>query len=284
MTNTIIVSYSELAKWDTCPRQYSYMFDLGLRPIEESAAISTGVKGHKLLQAFYTAMQNGSTKKEALKLVQDKANKIKEEEGIAGELLKSWGLVHKFIQETEFNSKVLLVENRFLFPASKLSDDPIFDNVQIGFTPDVVFERSGGFIDVEDAKFIGRAWSQSKLDRFTQAKLYEIFLENMGYKVSRSGIRFFNTTTGKISVNYDTTTERERENVIYDFMEGFREIVQYKLACEVWAERPMLRRTANYSTCQYCAFSFPCGLEAKGKDASRTLNSQYVKSTYDYSK
>jgi len=65
-----IISYSEVFKWDTCPRQYWYRFGLGLRPQNESGAIDTGVKGHKLLQHFYNLLELGHSKDEAVRLTQ----------------------------------------------------------------------------------------------------------------------------------------------------------------------------------------------------------------------
>src|SRR5215216_3931976 len=154
-----IVSYSEVFKKQTCDRQYFYRFVLGRKPVVESEAIDTGVKGHSLIQIFYEAMRDGKTKDEALAVVRLKAQKIiKEAEVPDFNLLKALTLIENYVKENEFKVEALLIENRFLLPASKLTDDPFFENVQIGFTPDVVFQRTGGFLDVEDSKFVQRAW------------------------------------------------------------------------------------------------------------------------------
>lgn len=276
----IIVSYSEVFRWLTCHRQYYYNFILGLAPVDVNGPMDTGTKGHRLLQDFYEAKRAGMDKEKALEHITAKANKIMSEEGITdAHLLLAWVLVRNYIMGTEFTAEAILIENRFLLPVANLVDDPELSNVVIGFTPDVVLERSGRFLDVEDFKFVEKAWSKSKLDRFPQTKLYEIFLKAMGYNVSRTLIRFFNVKTGKIIEHPYVTTEEERETLLHDFLEGVREIVRYKQQKLPFKYTP---RTMNYTACTYCSYVFPCTLEAQGKDATKTLESQYVKRTYDY--
>lgn len=281
--NDMIISFSEVNKWDQCKRAYYYNFTKNLRPLEESDPITTGGKGHKLLQTFYTAMQNGFTKEDALEKVKLHASKLLEENKFT-DLLKAWILVNNYIETTDFISEVVLVENRFQFPAHLLCpEESFFEGIQIGFTPDVVFKRKGGFHDVEDAKFVGRAWSQKKLNRFPQAKLYQIFLRRMGYNVSRSSIRFFNTSTNKVTVQNAELKQEEETNLLNDFLDGVVEVAEYRKNLLTGYEYP-LRRTMNYATCQYCAFEEPCTLEAQGKDASKTFKYQFTEGKYDYSR
>lgn len=276
----MIVSYSEVSKFQTCPRQYYYGFTLGRTPVEESDALATGNKGHKLLQYFFEYIRAGKTKDEAVDLVTHKAKEMMRADITDSALLKAWVLVNNYIRETDFTSEAILIENRFILPASRLTTDPFFEDVQIGFTPDLVVERPGKKIDVEDAKFVGRAWSKSKMNRFSQTKLYHIFLSRMGYDVSRSLIRFFNTQTAKISIQTYTLGVQEEVILIRDFLAGVRDVVEYRNKTD--AQKELTPRTMNYSTCQYCAFEFPCSLEAEGKDASKTLDSQYMTRKYDY--
>jgi hypothetical protein len=277
----MIISYSELSRFDTCDRQYYYNFILGFQPVDASEAIDTGTKGHKLLQIFYTELQNGKTKEEALATVVKKANEEIFATGLPNSrMVTAWILVENYIKDNEFKTEAVLVENRFLFPFSMLDDDPEYADVQVGFTPDVVFRRAGDFYDVEDFKFVGREWSAKKKERFQQTKLYQLFLRRMGYQVSRSIIRFFNTQTGKISYDAAAMTDAEEAILIRDFVAGVKELVDFKRRSP---ERLALsRRTTNVSTCQYCFYSFPCTLEAQGKSAEKTFKSDYVKREYDY--
>jgi CRISPR/Cas system-associated exonuclease Cas4 (RecB family) len=280
---TTIVSYSEIYKLQTCKRQYYYRFDLGLKPVEESGPIATGVKGHKLLENFYRYLAEGKSKEEAHALTTKSADKLLNKQILFDStILPAWLLVDNYIRETEFTAETILIENRFLYPASKLSDDPIFADVQIGFTPDVVLKRKGDFIDVEDYKFVQRAWSKSKINRYQQSKIYQILLTRMGYNVSRSIIRFFNVQTAKITEQPYILGPQEEETIIRDFMAGAKEVLKFKLDPNRIPDQSP--RTMCYTACQFCAFEFPCTLEAEGKDASKTLQNLYVRNDYDYNR
>lgn len=277
----MIISYSELFKFDTCKRAFYYNYVKSLRPNELSAPMDIGTKGHRLLQDFYTSLQEGKTKEEAIGIVTESANKVLIQNGfIDPNMVKAWTLVFNYMNDNEFSAEAVLVESRFIFPFSLLCGDPEYADIEIGFTPDVVFKRTGDFHDVEDAKFIGRAWSGKKMDHFTQAKLYQIFLRRMGYKVSRSITRFFNTTTAKISYKAAVLAPGEEEILIRDFIAAVKDLIDYKRLPPEKLEQS--RRTTNYSTCQYCFFSYPCALEQQGKDATNTFKNEYTKSDYDY--
>jgi hypothetical protein len=239
-----------------------------------------GIRGHKLLQNFYTFMGEGHSKDEARKLTTESSAQLLKQNKLDIPLLKAWTLVDNYIQATEFKSEAVIVENRYLFPLSQLSDHPLVQDVQIGFTPDVVFQRQGGFCDVEDAKFVGRAWAESKLKHFVQAKLYQILLSRMGYNVSRSTVRFFNTQTAQIKSHNAELKFGEEATIIQDLISAVVEVVHYKN--DVF-RLENTRRTMNNNMCQGCAFDFPCTLEGQGKDASKTFASMYKKNSYDYS-
>lgn len=304
MNNLDIISYSEVFKWQLCPRQYWYKFILDRTPIKESDAIRTGIDGHKLLQKFYTLLQEGMNKEEARKKVAEWAAK---EITLDSSLLKAWVLVDNYIREADFTSKAVLVEKRFLFPAHKLLDvvnesdliqaavmsgfksDQIWHflgDMMIGFTPDLVLERIGNFLDVEDYKFVQRSWSAAQLAHFSQLKLYKIFLDLMGYKVSRCVLRFFNVATGQSPLeNFkDYIPKIEEETILArDFLLAAFEVYRFKKFVSP-STQAMIPKTMNYTACKFCSYSFPCALQAEGKDASKTLQIEYVGSNYDYSK
>lgn len=284
----MIISYSELFKFQTCKRQYYYSFVLGLRPLEESGPISIGIAGHKLLEVLYELLREGVDKEKALITVTRKAKEFAKIDGtglVDFSMLKAWTLVENYIRETDFVNEVELVENRFLVPVSSIAPKEVvtayrLEDVQIGFTPDLVCKRKGNKLDIEDAKFVARAWSKSKLNRYPQLKLYQIFLKRMGYDISRTVLRFFNTTTGEVTTRPYVLTVAEEENLIYDFVKGVIDLVKFKRRLD--SVVVLAPRTMNYTACQFCAFEFPCSLEAEGKDASKTLANLYKKSDYNY--
>jgi len=280
---TIVVSYSEIAKRDVCARQYYYRYILDLQPLTETVPIATGKKGHKLLQTFYTLLSQGKTVEESIKIVEAQAvGMIKAKMVTDGSLLNAWTLVHNYMLAYKLTkSESVIVENRFQVPASRFSDDPVFKDVMIGFTPDLVTQRMGGFCDIEDAKFVGKAWSDAKLDQYQQLRLYEIFLKEMGYNISRTILRFFNTATGNIVEHKYATTAFERRVIIDDFLVAVKSAVLFKRQSPEDILKQS-RRTLDTNTCQFCQFKFPCSLERKGHDASNTLKTEYTKSDYNY--
>lgn len=278
---TITVSYSEIVSWQICQRKHFYSFTLGLRPAEESDALSTGIKGHKLLQTFYGYLGEGKHQDEALDLTQKSAAKeINASKFPDFNLLKAWNLVQKYVSETDFTAEAIIVENRYLIPANHLTDDPFFRDVQIGFTPDLVMQRKGNKLDIEDAKFVERAWSKKKKNRFGQVRLYQIFLERMGYDISRSILRFFNTKTWVIDEQNYVMSKAAEKILIEDFLVGVRDVVTAKRKPEHTLK--FAPRTMNNGACQFCEYEYICSLEAEGKDASNSMTTLYVKSKYGY--
>lgn len=276
----MIISYSEVFKWDTCQRQYFYRFVKQLRPLEESEPMTTGTKGHKLLQNFYTFLGEGVSLEKAHQLTTQSAMALLNKDKFDKPLLVAWTLVDNYIREIKSVPDAVIVEQRFLFPVAEFTDLELLKDVQIGFTPDVVFRRTGDFYDVEDAKFVGRAWSESKVNHFLQAKLYQIMLRKMGYNVSRSMIRFFNTQTGKVKAVPAELRSGEEKTIINDFVSAVKEVVTYRN--QSLEEKELSRRTMNYTACQFCAFDYPCMLEARGQSAEQVFATQFVKSDYDY--
>lgn len=285
ITNKIkptIISYSEVLKYQICERQHYYRFIKGYAPREESAAVATGVDGHKLLQIFFEGLKSGLTKEQSWKVTNERAlEEIKQDI----RLLAAWTLVDNYIRDTEFKTESIFIENRFLLPADRLTslieEDPLH-RVQIGFTPDIVFQRKGSFVDIEDYKFVQKAWGANKIERFSQLKIYKILLDRMGYNTSRCILRFFNVATGKSTVKHYTMNPVEEEILIGDFLSGVAAVQSFKEQSDSILK--FAPRTMNYTACQFCPFNFPCSLEAEGKDASKTWATQYKKSPYDYTK
>lgn len=269
-------------KYQTCPRQFYYGFILRLAPIAERDAIDLGVKGHKLLQKFYELTRDGSSKEEALKVVQKFAGV-----DVNFNMLKAWTLVDNYIRDNDFTADAIHVEEQFKVPVSSLFAVPtgyvpnVDTDWKIGFTPDIVFERKGGKLDVEDFKFVQRMWPQGKINRFPQVRLYKVFLERLGYDVSRCILRLFNVTTADIKYQVYTPTRIEEEILTRDFLRAATEVYKFKKQAE--EQKKSAPRTMNYFACQYCSFENPCSLEAVGKDASKTLSSQYKVREYGYS-
>lgn len=265
-----IVSFSEVYAWQTCTRQFYYHYGLGLTPIEDKDSISKGTQGHRLLQNFYRGIQRGLSKEEALEEMRELFREEK-----THEFIEVWMMVEEYINTLKLEGEALLVEEAFVIPVAGEYD------LSIGFTPDLVWNQKGKKIIIEDYKFVGRMWAKSKLSRYTQIDLYNTFLSKMGYDVSKGILRFFNLTTYKFPHQTYTPSQVRLDNLYKEFVRSALEIQEFK-NLPLDEQNEIATRTINYTVCQWCSYVFPCNLELDGKDASRTLATQYKPNKYGY--
>lgn len=263
-----VVSYTMVVSWQTCKWEFFYRFGLGLAPAQESNSINIGVHGHKLLENFYRAIQNGMDRKSARLAIQHQvaANP-------PAELLKAWVLVDNYIRdELRLDGSVVKCEEPIIAPVA-----PDFD-LSIGITPDLLWHRTNKWYDLEDYKFIGRAWSDKKKSRYMQLNLYNVILRKLGYPISKGVLRFFNVETGKTSYKVYEPDQTTLDNIFKEFMVSAFEVQEF-LNLSIPEQRERATRTLNYNICQFCSYEYPCTLELQGKDASKTLATQYVENT-----
>lgn len=273
-----VISYSEVNIFHTCSRRYYYQMGMGLAPISMSPAIETGVEGHLLLERFYKSLQAGKTQAASLKSMHNPGNKM------TGEKLKAWMLANDYASHLDLKEGFpLLVEEKIIHkPLESLDNEYLgLDDLMIGFTPDLVWEYKNGRIEVEDYKFVQRAWPENKIAHYRQLPIYMAFLRERGIDVSRAILRFFNATTNKISYQVYNPSDEELRLLKSEFIRAALEVKAFKDR-PVAEQRELAIRTLNYNTCQYCPFAYPCKLEGQGKSASKTLATQYTGSDYGY--
>lgn len=272
-----VISYSEVAIYQQCTQRYYYHFGLGLKALDMGPAITTGIDGHKMLERYYKAVLEGKDQESALAKMHNSV------ETMTAEKLKAWMLANSYAQEFSSKGKPLLVEEAIIFkPEESLSLGVLgLDGLTVGFTPDLVWETKNGHIQVEDYKFVGRAWSKKKLAHYRQLNLYIVFLRALGYNVTEGILRFFNTTTNQSSSYSFKPTSRELEILKNDFVKEALKVREFRLQ-PVVEMREAASRTLNYSTCSYCPFNYPCSLEAKGLSAQKTFATQYTENDYGY--
>lgn len=272
-----VISYSEVTIHQQCTQRYYYHFGLGLKPIEQSAAISTGVDGHKMLERYYKGLRSGKSQESALSSMHNS------EERMTGEKLKAWMLANAYAKDFNSKGQPLMVEEPIVYAPKESLELGVLglNQLKVGFTPDLVWETKAGHIQVEDYKFVGRAWSKSKLRHYRQLNLYIAFLQELGYKVTEGVLRFFNTTTNQSSSYSFKPSAAELKLLKIDFVREALKIREFRTQ-PVAEMAEQATRTLNYSICSYCPFNYPCSLEAKGLSAARTFATQYTENDYGY--
>lgn len=273
-----VVSYSEVSIFHTCSRRYYYQMGMGLAPNSISPAIETGIEGHALLERFYKSLQAGKTQAAAVKSMHNPDNKM------TGEKLKAWMLANDYASKLNLKEGFpLLVEEKIIHKPNESLDNEYLglDDLMIGFTPDLVWEYKNGRIEVEDYKFVQRAWPENKIAHYRQLPIYMAFLRERGIDVSRAVLRFFNASTNKISYHIFNPSDEELRILKSEFIRAALQVKEFKDR-PVKEQRELAIRTLNNNTCQYCPFAYPCKLEGQGKSASKTLATQYGASDYGY--
>lgn len=287
-----VISYSEVNIFHTCSRRYFYQMGMGLAPISMGPAIETGVEGHTYLERFYKSLQAGKTQAASLKAMHNPDSKM------TGEKLKAWMLANDYASKLDLKEGFpLMVEEKVIHKPDEsilaFKDEDRghtyyggneylgLDDLYIGFTPDLVWEYKNGRVEVEDYKFVQRAWPENKIAHYRQLSLYMAFLRERGIPVSRAVLRFFNATTNKISYQIYNPSDEELNILKSEFIRAALQVKAFK-DLPVAEQRELAIRTLNYNTCQYCPFAYPCKLEGQGKSASKTLATQYTESEYGY--
>lgn len=268
-----IVSYSEIYSFQTCMRQYYYANTLDLRPVNERGSLKKGISGHRMLQSYYDAVHIGKDKDDAMQEVLDNLPT-----DLEPEMLSAYALVNNFVQELDKEIRkyeILYVEEPFLLR--------IDNGLTIGFTPDIVYKKDAEHI-IEDGKFISRMWPKNKLTRYTQLDIYNSLLRKLGIPISKGYIRFLNVETGRINKQLYNPDDERLKNIYDEFITLARKVKAFKDQ-PVADQKIGALRTLNYhAVCQGCDYVLPCDFELSGKDASKTLLTQYIASDYGYLK
>lgn len=274
-----VVSYSEVSIFQYCTRRFYYQFGLGLRPIEQGKAIGTGVEGHTFLERFYKKLQSGATQADALDFMFEHNPK----NTISGEKLKAYTIASGYARDLKLQGEPWAVEQPVIVkPTEHISHGVLgINDLYIGFTPDLVWEKPNGFLEVEDYKFSGRDWNPKKVSHYRQLNIYNALLREQGHNVSRGILRLFNTTTGQNREIIFDPSIKELTILKSEFVRAALQVKEFK-ELPITEQREIAIRTLNYQSCGFCPYTFPCSLEAQGKDATRTLETQFTHSDYGY--
>jgi hypothetical protein len=261
----MIVSGSELATFNECEMQHHYKYVKGYNPNSESIAIMTGNFGHDNQEQFFKSIESGKTKEEALNAITPIANN---EFG-----LKAASLSYRFCSDFNVDSgKPVIIEKKMIVPLT--------EDIDIGFTPDLLWEYNSGEMKLFDWKFTGRTWSEKAAQMHYQLPSYVGHLNRtFGYKITHINYVFFNTKSAeaKYKIQSFRVNDTEVDSIVDD---------QIKAADRLGATEPYdVFRINHKNICDYCVFQFPCSLERKGKDATETWKLMFnTKSTgYGYS-
>ena len=272
----VTVSYSEMQMYSRCRREFYYNAITGRRPVKRSHAMSRGTYGHECLKFFWQAIKKGATAGEAIEYMNSELKAKYPSNDVP--LIQGYTDAYNYLQ-------TYVIPNGEVPPADKLHtivveepmQYPISPGLAIGFTADLLVDGR-----LEDSKFIGRMWSEKKTTHYNQIYLYAKLLQLLGYEVNELFIKFIKND-GEIRRKKQEMRQRRLDNVYNQAVTLAHEIAEFKRQYPDWQSENAVR-TFNNDTCTYCAYAFPCSLEADGKSARHTWENEYETNKYGYEK
>lgn len=277
-----IVSNTQITAKNTCDRQHGYMYDEELEPVNYPLHIKRGIAGHKVLETYYRARQQGldhnSAVQEAMATLigiigqadpEDTENAL-----MLGHL--SWLLIEyfKFYENDPF--KVLAVETTY---SAELNGD-----LQFGIILDCVLEMTTGafrgYVNIVDHKFVNNFLTPddlrlnaqqpkyTKVARLNDLPIKDAIFNQIRYRKMKSPSPtdlFRRSPLLSNEVAIDTVWKEARETAveIYEQNMGIASINH--------------RRRQSYSSCKYCFFKDLCMAELNGQDTTIMRKAQYQK-------
>ena len=283
-----IVSNTGITAKNTCDAQHGYMYAEELEPIVYPLHIRRGIAGHKVLETYYLARQQGlnhtSAVQEAMTtligIIGQADPEDIDEQHMLGHL--SWLLIEyfKFYEDDQF--KVISVETAY---SAKFDPPGTWRHpIDFGMILDVVLEMTTGafrgYCNIVDHKFVNNFLSPDDLRLNTQQPKYHKVAQLNGMPIkdaifnqiryrkmkSPSGTDLFRRSP---LLSNDTAINTVWEEARQTAVDIYEEDTGVKLANR--------RRRQSYSACKYCFFKDLCMAELNGQDTTIMRKAQYQK-------
>lgn len=281
-----IVSNTQVTAKNTCDRQHGYMYAEELEPRVYPLHIRRGIVGHKVLETYYKARQEGETHQSAVNLAmatligiigQTDPDDI-EESLMLGELSRLLIKYFEFYADDQF--KVLAVEATYSAP---LVPNPGYD-LHFGQILDVVIELTTGpyrgYVNIIDHKFVNNFMSPDELRlngqqpkyiqtaRLNDLPIKDAIFNQIRYRKMKDPkptdlFRRSPLLSNDIAIRTVWHETKETAIEIYEEHEGIRQVNH--------------RRRQSYSACKWCWFKDLCMSELAGQDTTIMRNAQFQK-------
>jgi hypothetical protein len=279
-----IVSNTGITAKNTCDAQHGYMYTEELEPIIYPLHIRRGIAGHKVLETYYLARQQGldhaSAVQEAMAtligIIGQADPEDIDEQHMLGHL--SWLLIEyfKFYEDDKF--KVISVETAYSAPFNGIYQ------ISFGMILDVVVEMTTGafrgYYNIMDHKFVNNFLSPDDLRLNAQQPKYHKVAQLNGMPVKDA---IFNQIRYR-KMKYPSGTDLFRRSPLLSNSTAIGTVWKeaQQTAVDIYEEEtggrlPNRRRRQSYSNCKYCFFKDLCMAELNGQDTTVMRKAQYQK-------
>ena len=291
MSSTVVISHSEVDSFLLCEQRHFYAFaGEGLEPKQFGDSLYRGIVGHEGMAAYYTALQEGSSKADAAEVGLAACRKFgldpEAKFGILADL--STRILPMYFETVsplwDKGWKVLAVEKTFRLEVPTADRRLVYP-----FKPDLIIADSAGNIQVVDHKFIYNFYQMDEINLLPQIPKYIGALRALGKPVSGgiyNMIRWRAVKDAGVDANYrrepfKPSNARIRQAFTQQ-VKIMRKIAELKERSVVdWQSE--ITRTQNSMICKSCSFRALCINDINGEDSTLMRKVEFRPNSYGYS-
>lgn len=286
------ISNSMMVSADKCEKRFEFEHVYQIRPKEYPEAMSRGIAGHELMEAFYKCMQEGGTYEECVEACNT---------ALASVMLQTPSVTEIYRHVLAFGAYVfqqgwmpVSVEvNNLHDMEMQVTRHGEQEDIEFAYTADVIFEFTSGprkgrrFI--VDFKFTGQYWSDRELNVYQQLPKYVIYTNKDNPEdlpIRHAALIMLNTRAARGATGQnlflvkwiDLKPEKLRRIEYENRVLAARVAVMRAEGEE--GKREFLRTVDTYG-CKMCFFAEDiCPAQMRGQDITKMIERNYIHNTY----
>jgi len=281
------VSYSESSTYLLCKRKHFYGYTKSLERITTSKSLALGSAGHRILDAFYTEILNGSVDDRAKQLAHFDAALSKAHEMY--DLIVAEGFedgekqrpLAEIVFKWYFPNEPLVKQGWLILAAEKEFVIEYADGKSFPFIIDLIANDPQGKTVVIDHKFVYDFYGHDSAALQPQIPLYMAGLRGLGFKVAYGAYNMLRNRKIK-----DPSLEQSIEflplkpngtrvqRTFVEQMDVADEIMSIK-ALDPELQDLRAHRVANKMVCQSCSFKDLCITDLSGGNVALMEKTEY---------
>lgn len=282
-----LISQSEVDAFLTCRRRHYYAHIEKIKPKQYSEALSRGLIGHEILDAYYSHLKENPGAFDAAEYTA----RAKMDEFVSVDNLKVLQELATYLtpffawaKETQQDWIILEVEKEFRYPVPGTE-------LTFPFKVDLLYQnRRTQRIYMVDHKFLRDFYREDLVAILPQMAKYVGALRKMGYQVHDGQYQMIRTRNlkstniaDKLKIQDMGLKEAKIEHYLREQFSAMMQIHQAKTAVpqEVWRDKYALR-SANQFNCRNCPFLDLCGLDLINGNRELHIAAFYEPNDYGY--
>jgi hypothetical protein len=280
-----------------CPKRFEFEHVYQIRPKQYPEAMTRGIEGHELMEAFFIQMRNGGTYDECVEAVNLVLPQFIGRPGQAVyRHILAFG-AYVFQQ----GWKVIEVEQSRMFPLGiYVNRLGVTEELEFAYTPDLMLEWTSGPKKgsrfMLDFKFTGQYWTDKEIGVYQQLPKYVLYWNKSNpdeKPVKHAALAMLNTraSAGATGQNLFMLKWLNLRPAKLDIIENENLIMSQKAAeARILGElyppgsqerRDIFTRNVNTYGCKMCIFGEDlCPMDLEGRDITKTMDRNYIHNTY----